>query len=207
MQSLLLLNGSFPIWAFYIYHLVEGANDLSDHLANLNHVKKFALNRSITLHRTIKKFSITRPKIPDAVVQKIVKIFCTPKIFLTFFWTLDSFGQFRSFKSLSRRSIEMECIECSSYNTFYPFQNKHQIHRHLQSVKMLCAHRLVQTECLIRSRIVQFNARVKHTQIENSLSYCVNACDLRRSEQAICKNQNIVKVMKCARQTSDHRRL
>ena len=31
----------------------------------------------------------------------------------------------------------MESIESSSYNTFYPFQNKHQIHRHLQSVKML----------------------------------------------------------------------
>ena len=25
------------------------------------------------------------------------------------------------------------------YNTFYPFQNKHQIQQHLQSVKMLCA--------------------------------------------------------------------
>ena len=24
-------------------------------------------------------------------------------------------------------------------NTFYPFQNKHQIHAYLQSVKMLCA--------------------------------------------------------------------
>ena len=28
---------------------------------------------------------------------------------------------------------------CISYNTFYPFQNKHQIHRHLQSFKMMCA--------------------------------------------------------------------
>ena len=26
-------------------------------------------------------------------------------------------------------------------NTFYPFQNKHQIHRHLQSVKMLCTYK------------------------------------------------------------------
>ena len=34
---------------------------------------------------------------------------------------------------------EMEFIECTSYNTFYPFQNKHQIHRNLQSIKMLCA--------------------------------------------------------------------
>ena len=25
-------------------------------------------------------------------------------------------------------------IECTSYNTFYPFQNKHQVHWHLQSV-------------------------------------------------------------------------
>ena len=31
----------------------------------------------------------------------------------------------------------MESIESSSYNTFYPFQNKHQIHRHIQSAKML----------------------------------------------------------------------
>ena len=34
---------------------------------------------------------------------------------------------------------EMEYIERTSFNTFYPFQNKHQIHWHLQSVKMLCA--------------------------------------------------------------------
>ena len=34
----------------------------------------------------------------------------------------------------------MECTERVSSNTFYPFQNKHQIHRHPQSsVKMLCA--------------------------------------------------------------------
>ena len=35
---------------------------------------------------------------------------------------------------------EMEYIECSSYNTFYPFQNKHQIYQHVQTVKMLCAY-------------------------------------------------------------------
>ena len=34
----------------------------------------------------------------------------------------------------------MENIESSSYNTFYPFQNEHPIHQHLQSVKMLCAY-------------------------------------------------------------------
>ena len=34
----------------------------------------------------------------------------------------------------------MEYIECSCYNTFYSFQNKHQIHWHTQSVKMLCAY-------------------------------------------------------------------
>ena len=34
---------------------------------------------------------------------------------------------------------EMEYIEPVSYNTLYPFQNKHQIHQHLQSVQMLCA--------------------------------------------------------------------
>ena len=34
----------------------------------------------------------------------------------------------------------MEYIECSSYNTFYPFQNKHQIHQNPQSVKMLYAY-------------------------------------------------------------------
>ena len=37
------------------------------------------------------------------------------------------------------------------------------------------------------SRIGQFNARVKRAQIENSPSYCINACDLRRSERAIMK--------------------
>ena len=34
---------------------------------------------------------------------------------------------------------EMEYKERASYSTFYPFQNKHQIHRHLPSVQMLCA--------------------------------------------------------------------
>ena len=38
-----------------------------------------------------------------------------------------------------------------------------------------------------RSRIGQFNAHVKCAQIENSPSYCVNACDLQRSERALMK--------------------
>ena len=38
-------------------------------------------------------------------------------------------------------------------------------------------------ERVIRSRIGQFNACIKHAQIENSLYYCVNACDLRRSSE------------------------
>ena len=33
--------------------------------------------------------------------------------------------------------VEMEYIEHTSYNIFYPFQNNHQIHWHLQSVKLL----------------------------------------------------------------------
>ena len=33
----------------------------------------------------------------------------------------------------------MEYTEQASSHTLYPFQNKHQIHRHLQIVKMLCA--------------------------------------------------------------------
>ena len=45
--------------------------------------------------------------------------------------------------------------------------------------------RLVQTERVVRRRIGQFKARVKCAQIENSLSYCINACDLRWSEQGI----------------------
>ena len=39
---------------------------------------------------------------------------------------------------ISEYSREMEYIEQASSNTFYPFQNKHQIHRNLQIVKMLC---------------------------------------------------------------------
>ena len=39
----------------------------------------------------------------------------------------------------------MEYIERPSYNTFYPFQNKHQIHQHLQSVKMVCAYEKIKT--------------------------------------------------------------
>ena len=31
----------------------------------------------------------------------------------------------------------MEYLECAYYNTFYPFENKHQIDWDLQSVKML----------------------------------------------------------------------
>ena len=34
---------------------------------------------------------------------------------------------------------EMEYKVCASYKTFYPFQKKDQIHRHLQSVKKLYA--------------------------------------------------------------------
>ena len=45
--------------------------------------------------------------------------------------------------------------------------------------------RPVQTERVIHSRIGQFNACVKRAQIDNSRSYCANACDLRRSKRAI----------------------
>ena len=41
---------------------------------------------------------------------------------------------------LATKTREMEYIEHSSYNTFYPFQNKLEIHQHLHSVKMLCAY-------------------------------------------------------------------
>ena len=46
-----------------------------------------------------------------------------------------------SIKSLYLRlySREMKYIEWAPYTTFYLFQNKHQIHWHQQSVKMLCA--------------------------------------------------------------------
>ena len=40
-------------------------------------------------------------------------------------------------------------------------------------------------DCVNCSRIGQFNAHVNRGQFENSLSYCVNACKLRRSERAI----------------------
>ena len=39
----------------------------------------------------------------------------------------------------------MEYKERSSYNTFYPFENKHQIHLHIQSVQMLCAYEKIKT--------------------------------------------------------------
>ena len=45
-----------------------------------------------------------------------------------------------------------------------------------------------QMERVIRSRIGRFNVRVIHAQKENSLSYCVNAFDLCRSERAIIQN-------------------
>ena len=52
--------------------------------------------------------------------------------------------------------------------------------------------RLVHTDHVKRSRIGQFNASVKRAQIENSLSYCINACDLHRSERAIRYSKKIV---------------
>ena len=52
---------------------------------------------------------------------------------------------------------------------------------------------LVHTDRVKRSRVGQFNEHVTCAQIENYLSYCVNACDLRRSEQAFKKNK--VKIM------------
>ena len=64
--------------------------------------------------------------------------------FFTFFWEViaranvaidfqDELTQPRWLKS------EMEYEEYAFYNTFHPFQNKHQIHLHLQSVKVLWA--------------------------------------------------------------------
>ena len=44
--------------------------------------------------------------------------------------------------------------------------------------------RLIHMDRVKRSRIGQFNAHIKCAQIENSLSYCVNACNLSRSELA-----------------------
>ena len=41
-------------------------------------------------------------------------------------------------KTKAVQSREMENIEHSSNDTFYPFQNKHQSHQHLWSVKILC---------------------------------------------------------------------
>ena len=43
---------------------------------------------------------------------------------------------------------EMEYIEQTTYNTFYPFQNNHQIHWHDQSVKMLCAFKIKNLVCI-----------------------------------------------------------
>ena len=39
--------------------------------------------------------------------------------------------------------VRVHHIEHASYNTFYPFQNKHQIYRHLQSVKLFAIKNLV----------------------------------------------------------------
>ena len=57
---------------------------------------------------------------------------------------IDDMGRLFGLQHPQRLSFvygrEMECIESSSYNTFYPFQYKHQIYRYIQSVKMLCAY-------------------------------------------------------------------
>ena len=39
--------------------------------------------------------------------------------------------------------------------------------------------------------MANFYARVKRSQLENSLSYCVNACVLRRSERALRSEMNV----------------
>ena len=44
--------------------------------------------------------------------------------------------------------------------------------------------RLVQNDCVMQSRVDQFNAQVKCSQLENSLSYCTLRIELCRSEQA-----------------------
>ena len=50
-----------------------------------------------------------------------------------------------------------------------------------------------------RSRIGQFNAHVKCAQIENSRSYCINACNLSRSELAFSYVTNRSKISQAIR--------
>ena len=45
-------------------------------------------------------------------------------------------------------------------------------------------YRLIQTYCVKRISLGCFLRMKKCSQLENSLSYCVNACNLRRSERA-----------------------
>ena len=53
--------------------------------------------------------------------------------------------------------------------------------------------RLVQTYCVKRTSLGCFLRMQKRTQLENSLSYCVNACDLRRSERAFTRRYLYIK--------------
>ena len=49
----------------------------------------------------------------------------------------QNLGYFRKkFVAKAFKYREMEYIESSYYNTFYPFQNKHQIHQNMHTIKM-----------------------------------------------------------------------
>ena len=71
----------------------------------------------------------------------------------------------------------MEYIESTSQNTFYPFQNKHQNHQHIQSVRMLCA---LKNKNLVSYEMGQGNQR---PQISTNYAHSIYSISLLQTPE------------------------
>ena len=108
----------------------------------------------------------------NLVRAKLDRFKCTPKN-----WKLQYCPHFCWFTKRERERVsELTTVSCPQKGCTWSL------------IQVLTYLRPIQTEHVIHSKIGRFNAGVKRAQIENSLSYCINACDLRRSEGAITYN-------------------
>ena len=69
----------------------------------------------------------------------------------------------------------MEYIESSYYNTFYPFQNKHQIHQNMQTIKM-CGYKNQNKVKIIKwTRLIETNRFLQMMSALYIPSLCLNS--------------------------------
>ena len=108
----------------------------------------------------------------------------TPHVYFVWIQLFCLWWMNKSFTCLVKyKSVQQE-VSCTYLTWYFPPP---------PVVSVLCWNltvlRLVHMDCVKCSRIGQFNACIKRAQIENYLSYCINACDLRRSERAFTQQR------------------